>query len=176
MSALCSTALGWSGSGYWGFRPNCTETTGIDGATAWLIENSERGVAGFLTELRSALKDRSFRPSPVRTAQIPKAGGEVRRLGIPTVRDRVVQASLKLVLEPILEADFDSCSYGFRPQCRCQDAVEEIRLSRRARLRACLRGATSPPASTKSRVLRCSGRAATTRRSAIAFDRLAFNC
>jgi RNA-directed DNA polymerase len=103
------------------------KTAGIDGATAWSIENSERGVAGFLTELRRSLKDRSFRPTPVRTALIPKAGGKVRRLGIPTVRDRVVQASLKLVLEPILEADFDPSSYGFRPQRRCQDAIEEIR-------------------------------------------------
>ncbi len=103
------------------------KTAGIDGATAWSIENSERGVTGFLTELRTSLKGRSFRPVPVRTAMIPKAGGKVRRLGIPTVRDRVVQASLKLVLEPILEADFDPCSYGFRPRRRCQDAIEEIR-------------------------------------------------
>ncbi|KFU75200.1 DNA polymerase [Amycolatopsis lurida NRRL 2430] len=102
-------------------------TAGIDGATAWSIENSGRGVTGFLTELRSSLKDRTFRPTPVRTAQIPKAIGKTRRLGIPTVRDRVVQASLKLVLEPILEADFDTSSYGFRPQRRCQDAIEEIR-------------------------------------------------
>jgi len=103
------------------------KTAGIDGATAWSIENSEQGVAGFLAELRSSVKDRSFRPVPVRTVMIPKANGKRRRLGIPTVRDRVVQASLKLVLEPILEADFDPCSYGFRPERRCQDAIEEIR-------------------------------------------------
>lgn len=102
-------------------------TAGIDGATAWTIENSERGVAGFLTELRNSVKNRSFRPVPVRTISIPKANGKRRRLGIPTVRDRVVQASLKLVLEPILEADFDPSSYGFRPERRCQDAIEEIR-------------------------------------------------
>lgn len=100
---------------------------GIDGATAWLVENSERGVAGFLTELRISLKDRLFRLVPVRTVSIPKANGKRRRLGIPTLRDRVVQASLKLVLEPILEADFDPSSYGFRPERRCQDAIEEIR-------------------------------------------------
>lgn len=84
-------------------------------------------MAGFLTELRSQVKDRTFTPVPVRTVQIPKANGKVRRLGIPTVTDRVVQASLKLVLEPILEADFDPSSYGFRPRRRCQDAIEEIR-------------------------------------------------
>ena len=57
---------------------------------------------------------------------IPKAGGKLRRLGIPTVRDRVVQAALKLVLEPIFEADFQPCSYGFRPRRRAQDAIAEI--------------------------------------------------
>jgi RNA-directed DNA polymerase len=102
-------------------------TAGIDGATAWSVEHSTAGVGGFLTEIRAALKDRSFAPLPVRTTMIPKTSGKRRRLGIPTVRDRVVQASLKLVLEPILEADFDPCSYGFRPERRCQDAIEEIR-------------------------------------------------
>jgi RNA-directed DNA polymerase len=84
-------------------------------------------VAGFLSDVRSQLKDRTFTPAPVRTVAIPKANSKVRRLGIPTVTDRVVQASLKLVLEPILEADFDPSSYGFRPGRRCQDAIEEIR-------------------------------------------------
>ncbi len=102
-------------------------TAGIDGATAWSIENRGRGAGEFLAQIRASLVDRSFRPVPVRTTTIPKPGGRRRRLGIPTVRDRVVQASLKLVLEPILEADFDPCSYGFRPNRRCQDAVEEIR-------------------------------------------------
>jgi RNA-directed DNA polymerase len=75
------------------------------------------------------LKDRSFHPLPVRERMIPKPGtAKRRRLGIPTVRDRVVQASLKLVLEPIFEADFRPCSYGFRPNRRAQDAVAEMRL------------------------------------------------
>lgn len=103
-------------------------SAGIDGTTAGAIEHSARGVLGFLAELRDDLKARTFDPVPVRERKIPKTGGKVRRLGIPTVRDRVVQASLKLVLEPILEADFDPCSYGFRPRRRAQDAIEEIRL------------------------------------------------
>jgi RNA-directed DNA polymerase len=101
-------------------------TAGIDGRTARSIEGVQ-GVEGFLGELRSQLKDRSFRPVPVRERMIPKAGGKLRRLGIPTVADRVVQASLKLVLEPIFEADFLPCSYGFRPKRRAHDAVAEVR-------------------------------------------------
>jgi group II intron reverse transcriptase/maturase len=65
---------------------------------------------------------------PVRERMIPKPGGKLRRLGIPTVADRVAQASLKLVLEPIWEADVHPCSYGFRPQRRALDAIEEIRM------------------------------------------------
>jgi Reverse transcriptase (RNA-dependent DNA polymerase) len=80
-----------------------------------------------LTWRHRVLKDRSFRPSPVRERMIPKAGGKRRRLGIAAVRDRVVQASLKLVLEPIFEADFLPCSYGFRPNRRTHDAVAEVR-------------------------------------------------
>lgn len=76
--------------------------------------------------MRSSLKDRSFRPLPVRERKIPKVGGKLRRLGIATVTDRVVQASLKLVLEPIFETDFLPCSYGFRPKRRAHDAVAEV--------------------------------------------------
>jgi len=79
-----------------------------------------------LGRLRAELKDRSFKPMPVRERLIPKANGKVRMLGIATARDRVVQASLKLVLEPIFEADFKPCSYGFRPKRRAQDAIAEI--------------------------------------------------
>jgi RNA-directed DNA polymerase len=101
-------------------------TAGVDGQTVYYVE-TVRGVEGFLDELRSQLRDRSFRPLPVRERMIPKAGGKRRRLGIAAVRDRVVQASLKLVLEPIFEADFLPCSYGFRPNRRTHDAVAEIR-------------------------------------------------
>ncbi|MGI5149304.1 group II intron reverse transcriptase/maturase [Plantactinospora sp. CA-294935] len=100
-------------------------TAGVDGETARYIE-VVRGVEGFLTELREDLKARAFRPLPVRRRAIPKAGGKVRYLGIATVRDRVVQASLKLVLEPVFEADFLPCSYGFRPNRRAHDAVAEV--------------------------------------------------
>lgn len=100
-------------------------TAGVDGETARYIE-TVRGLEGFLTELRGDLKTRSFRPLPARQRAIPKAGGKVRYLGIATIRDRVAQASLKLVLEPIFEADFLPCSYGFRPNRRAHDAVAEI--------------------------------------------------
>lgn len=104
-------------------------TPGVDGLTAADVEQ-RLGVPGFLDELRSALKDGSFRPLPVRERRIPKPGGsgKLRKLGIPTVADRVVQAALKLVLEPIFEADFLPVSYGFRPRRRAHDAIAEIHM------------------------------------------------
>ncbi len=98
-------------------------TAGVDGLAPRAI--GERA-GEFLAELRALLKARRFTPAPVREKAIPKASGRVRRLGIPTTADRVVQASLKLVLEPIFEADFRPCSYGFRPKRRAQDAIAEI--------------------------------------------------
>ncbi len=97
-------------------------SAGVDGVTPRSIILAGRFLAG----LRDDLKARRFRPVPVREKAIPKVLGKVRRLGIPTVADRVVQASLKLVLEPIFEADFKPCSYGFRPKRRAQDAIAEI--------------------------------------------------
>jgi RNA-directed DNA polymerase len=101
-------------------------TAGVDGRTVSSIV-AEAGAGEFLGGLRSALQDRSFRPLPVRERMIPKAGGKLRRLGIATIADRVVQASVKLVLEPVFEADFLPCSYGFRPGRRAHDAVAEVR-------------------------------------------------
>jgi RNA-directed DNA polymerase len=102
-------------------------TAGVDGQTAYYVE-AEIGVGVFLGRLRAEVKDRSFRPLPTRERMIPKPGtAKRRRLGISAVRDRVVQASLKLVLEPIFEADFLPCSYGFRPKRRAHDAVAEVR-------------------------------------------------
>jgi RNA-directed DNA polymerase len=102
-----------------------SRTAGVDGQTARYIE-VVRGVEGFLDQLRASLKDRSFQPLPARQRAIPKSGGKVRYLGIATIRDRVAQACVKLVLEPIFEADFLPCSYGFRPNRRAHDAVAEI--------------------------------------------------
>jgi RNA-directed DNA polymerase len=102
-------------------------TPGIDGVVAAEIEEA-MGVPGFLDDLRVQLKAGTFTPLPVRERTIPKPGGsgKVRKLGIPTIADRVVQAALKLVLEPIFEADFLPVSYGFRPLRRAHDAVAEI--------------------------------------------------
>jgi RNA-directed DNA polymerase len=104
-------------------------TPGVDGLTVALVEEY-LGVPGFLDDLRSQLKESSFRPVPVRERAIPKPGGsgKVRKLGIPTIADRVVQAALKLVLEPIFEADFLPVSYGFRPMRRAHDAIAEIHM------------------------------------------------
>ena len=110
-------------------RNKGARTAGVDGRTTASI-TAGLGVEEFLDDLRRALRERRFCPLPVRERMIPKAGGKLRRLGIPTVADRVVQASLKLVLEPIFEADFHPCSYGFRPKRRAHDAVAESALSR----------------------------------------------
>jgi RNA-directed DNA polymerase len=103
------------------------KTAGSDGWTVARIER-EVGVPVFLEDLRMQIRSGEFRAQPVRERKIPKPGGsgKVRRLGIPTVADRVVQAALKLVLEPIFEADFESVSYGFRPERRAHDAIAEI--------------------------------------------------
>jgi RNA-directed DNA polymerase len=88
-------------------------TAGVDAVTRHAVER--RGVSVFLEELRCALKTGRYRPLPVRQTTIPKKGGKVRHLGIPTLRDRVAQMALKLVIEPIFEADFYPSSYGYRP-------------------------------------------------------------
>jgi len=100
-------------------------SAGVDGVAPRSIVF---GKEAFLHRLRDDLKARRFAPLPVRQRMIPKASGKLRSLGIPTARDRVVQASLKLVLEPIFEADFLPCSYGFRPRRRPHDAIAEIHM------------------------------------------------
>jgi RNA-directed DNA polymerase len=101
-------------------------TAGIDRVTVTYIE-SRVGITAFLDQLRNSLKSGEFQPVEVRQTMIPKGrSGKLRKLGIPTVADRVVQAAVKAVLEPIFEADFLPCSYGFRPNRRAQDAIAEI--------------------------------------------------
>ena len=102
-----------------------SRTPGTDGVTVADVEN-RIGVGVFLGQIRDSLKTGEFRPSPVRQVMIPKKSGKLRKLGIPSLADRVVQAALKLVLEPIFEADFQPCSYGFRPNRRAHDAIAEI--------------------------------------------------
>lgn len=104
-----------------------SRSAGVDGQTARYVEKV-LGVERFLSGLREELRVGSFRPQPVRERTIPKRGGKRRRLGVPTLRDRVVQAALKTVLEPIFEADFEPCSYGFRPERRAHDAIAEIHM------------------------------------------------
>ena len=108
---------------------------------AWQKVEAKRGAAGvdgqsvkrfaaraerYLEELSTALKQGTYRPQPVRRVEIPKGGGKFRPLGIPVVKDRIVQTALKFVLEPIFEREFLKLSYGFRPGLGCKDALREV--------------------------------------------------
>ncbi len=99
-------------------------TAGVDGIVPRFVPAED--VIGMLADLRQQVKSGEFTPLPVRQRIISKGNGKTRSLGIPAMTDRIVQASLKLVLEPIFEADFEPCSYGLRPRRRAQDAVAEI--------------------------------------------------
>lgn len=99
---------------------------GVDGVTFQMIERSEGGVGGFLAGLQKELRENAYRASPLRRKYIEKANGKMRPLGIPTVKDRVVQCAVKTVIEPIFEEDFHDCSFGFRPNRSAQDAVARI--------------------------------------------------
>ena len=109
-------------------------TAGVDGVTVTRLVNRQ-AIGTFVQSLRDGLRDRTYRPSPVRRVFIPKPGqpGKMRPLGIPTISDRVVQAALKNILEPIFEADFYPVSYGFRPGRGVHGALEHLRMLLRPR-------------------------------------------
>ena len=97
---------------------------GVDGVTFAAIEAA--GLEEWLSGLGKQLRDRSYRPEPVRRVMIPKPNGGERPLGIPTIRDRVVQTAVKLVIEPIFEADLEPNAYGYRPKRSAGEAIEAI--------------------------------------------------
>lgn len=100
---------------------------GVDGISIEDIEASAGGISGYLDAIQESLIAKRYQPSPVKRVYITKANGNLRPLGIPCVRDRIVQAAVLLILEPIFEADFLDCSHGFRPKRRAHGALDQVR-------------------------------------------------
>jgi len=101
---------------------------GVEGIDGISIEDIEKeGLESFLQDIERELKEKTYRPQPSKRVYIPKSDGRLRPLSIPTVKDRVVQSALRIAIEPIFEADFEDCSYGFRPNRSAQQAAGEVR-------------------------------------------------
>ena len=99
---------------------------GINGITFKDIEESPEGIPGFLNNIQQSLKEKTYRPDPVKRVYIPKGNGKQRPLGLITIKDRIVQTALLLILEPIYETDFQDCSYGFRPNKSAHEAIYDL--------------------------------------------------
>lgn len=121
---ICKEDLLWEA---WRIVKRNGGSAGIDGITIKAIER--RGMKEFLGEIQSELKNKTYHPKPVKRVYIPKSDGKLRPLGIPTVKDRVVQAAVMLIIEPIFEEDFLDCSYGFRPERSAHQAIGAIKQS-----------------------------------------------
>ncbi len=111
----------------WQIARSRNGAAGVDGITFKEIEQHSKGIEGFLAELHESLKRKTYRPNRVKRVYIPKSNGGQRPLGIPTIKDRVAQTAALLIIEPIFEADFLECSFGFRPERSAHDALEEIK-------------------------------------------------